>query len=379
MDKIDKYLIKKIMISTAIILFAITLLLFLLQSLKFLDLITNKGFSIFTVLYISSLTFASIWLEVIPFAIVIAVVFTWNSIISSQELIIIQATGATPFRIYRSVLIIGIIFSLITTYLAFSLIPDSYYAYQKLKRNFSTNYNMKIFEAERFVRVNEYTNFYIEKITGNKLYSIFIYSYNVNSNKENFIYAEEGYVDFSGGKVTMLLDSVNIQELSPNNSVTFLQLDKYIFDVDTNKDKVIYIKKHTREYNIKDLLNIEDIPYISNLKTTNKTLYEEEIEGINKELIKRINVIFFPLFLSIVASYFFSIRQFKRAGNIKPILQTIIVGASLKVISIITVSMWTYSAILLPIEIYAILGTLMLLRIIFPPSLKRISTYKLIA
>ncbi len=379
MNNIYKYLINKVIIYSIIILFVVTLLLFLLQSLKFLDLITNKGFSIFTVLYISSLTFAGIWLEVIPFAIVIAIVFTWNYLINNQELIIIQATGTSPIKIYSSIITVGLIFSIITFYLAFSLIPNSYYKYQELKVNFSKNYNIKIFEAERFVRVNENTNFYIKKINGNKLSSIFIYSYNPNTNKENFIYAEEGYIDFSNSKTTMLLDSVNIQELKSDNSINFLQLDKYIFDIDTFQNFVDYKKTSPREFNMTDLLNINEIYHINELKKYNPKGYANAIYDIKKEIIKKTTLIFFPLFLSIVGSYFFSIRQFKRSGNIKPILQTIIMGSTLKIISVISLSFNSYLILFFPLTISVIIIILMLLRIIYPPSLKRISNYKLFA
>ena len=380
MDNIYKYLVKKVVVSSVIILFAVTLLLFLLQSLRFLDWITNRGFSIFAVLYVSSLTFAGIWLEVIPFAVIIAVVFTWNAIINNQELIIIQATGATPIKTYSSIITVGVIFSFITCYLAFSLIPNSYYRYQELRSNFANNYNMKIFEPEKFVKVNGYTHFYIKKITGNKLSSIFIYSHNIKNNKENFIYAEEGYVDFNDGKITMLLDSVNIEELTPTGTVNFLQLDKYIFDIDTTKSYEQYVKSAPREFNISDLINIDAISRVAKLKNyEDKTEYNNIITAIKKELVKKINVILFPLFLSIVASYFFSIRQFKRLGNIKPILQTVIVGAGFKILGIITLSFESYFILFLPIILYFTIGGLMILRIIYPPNLKQISEYKFFA
>ena len=85
------------------------------------------------------------------------------------------------------------------------------------------------------------------------------------------------------------------------------------------------------------------------------------------------------MFLSIVASYFFSIRQFKRLGNTKPILQTIVAGASFKILGIISLSFDTYIILFLPMILYTIIGGLMLLRIAYPPSLKKISTYKFFA
>ncbi|MDR0485049.1 MAG: LptF/LptG family permease [Alphaproteobacteria bacterium] len=379
MNNIYRYLTKKILVSSSIILFAIILLLFLLQSLRFLDWVTNRGFSIFTVLYISYLTFAGILLDVIPFALLIAIIFTWNNIINNQELTIIQATGTTPLRTYSSVISAGIIFSIITFILAFSLVPNSYYKYQQLRSNFSENYNIKIFEAEKFVKVNENTNFYIKNISGNKLTSIFIYSYNPSNNKENFIYAEEGYVDFDDGKITMLLNTVNIQEVSHDNTISFLQLDRYIFDININKKLHDYQKNAPREYTLKDLLNLDNIPYIASLKIQDTTAYNKHFREIIKEVIKKINIVLFPLFLSVVASYFFSIRQFKRLGNIKPILQTILLVALFKILAIVVLSFDSYLIMSLPIILLLIIIMIMLIRIIYPPNLKQINNYKFIA
>jgi lipopolysaccharide export LptBFGC system permease protein LptF len=351
--------------------------MFLLQSLRFLDWVTNRGFSILTVLYISYLTFAGIWVEVIPFALVIAIIFTWNNIINNQELIIIQATGVKPIKIYLSVITMGIFFCIATFFLTFYLVPSSYAKYSKLRANFPTNYNIKIFEAEKFVRVNENTNFYIKEIAGNHLTSIFIYYYNPANQKENFIYAEDGYVDIDGGKITMLLNVVNIQELSSNNSVAFLQLDKYIFDINTNQKITAYQKNSPREYTLRDFLNLKNVPFLAALKISSPANHARHIQAIRGEIIKRINVVMFPLLLSIVSAYFFSIRQYKRLGNIKPIFQTLVVGSLLKIISILVLSFDSYFILSLPIILSLILGIAMILRIIYPPSLKQISSYKI--
>ncbi len=367
MHKIHLYLAKKIGTYSLIVLFVMTLLLFLSQSIRSLDLITNKGITVSTVMYITYLYFLSVWTQALPFSLLIGLIFTWNNLNNNQELIIIQAVGTSPIKIFGSGIIIGILVTIISFFLSFELVPNSNYEYKQFKENIYQNYNINALESGKFIQISDTTTFYVKNITGNKLVSILIYSKNYQNNGDIFIYAENGYIDFDKKKIVFLLNSVNIQEISNKGSITFLQLDKYIFDFSGKSSNEI-IRNDPKMYNIRNLLNnnLEIIKASFSTSIDNQT---KEMAKIQKELIKRLNIILFPLFISIITSYFFTIKKFSRTGSIKPIIYTLLLSISFKILTLLSESTENIWLLLMPAIILLICISYMLYKIIRPPRL----------
>ena len=85
------------------IIIALTAIIWLTQSLRFIELIVNRGLPFSTFLYLTVLLMPAWLAGVLPIAVFAAVLFVYNRLINDRELIIISAVGVSPARLARPV------------------------------------------------------------------------------------------------------------------------------------------------------------------------------------------------------------------------------------------------------------------------------------
>ena len=78
---------------TVIVTASLTAIVWLTQILKFLDFMLSRGLSLGDFLYLTGLMLPSLLLILIPIALGIAVIYTYNRLMVESELIVLNAVG----------------------------------------------------------------------------------------------------------------------------------------------------------------------------------------------------------------------------------------------------------------------------------------------
>jgi lipopolysaccharide export LptBFGC system permease protein LptF len=375
MTKLLRYLFFKNFSAVLIILSVITFLLIVLQSLKFFDLVINKGFSFTTLIYIAFLTIPKTWIEVLPFVILIGTVFTWNQMLNNYEIIIMQAVGMTPFKLGLATILSGIIFSIISFCIVSFIAPKTLMEFFKLRKEIASRYNIKLIEQGRFTNIGNDITFYVKEIKGNQFYDIVINS-EKNPDKKITLFAEKGYADFQNGKIVMLLDNASIIEASNiDTSIGFYQIDKYLFDFNTEKSEEIVINRNDPDdFYLQELLFNKEKLFLEQF-AWNQELYDRKNKDATRNIIKRLFISLYPLIISVFCAYFFVNSYFSRLGNVKPIVKAVLLSGGIKIISIVFLlyALPIYSIVFMVLILPFILGIILFYKTIYPLSLKTIA------
>lgn len=107
MSIIDRYIFKQILIATVFITAVLAALVFLMQSLRFIDLVVNAGASGIYI-WLQTLLYLPGFFEIIlPIGLVAAVLFIYNRLTMDSELIVLRALGFSPARLARPALILS--------------------------------------------------------------------------------------------------------------------------------------------------------------------------------------------------------------------------------------------------------------------------------
>ena len=93
------YLFWQLTLPTLLATLAFSGAVWLSQSLRFVDLIVNKGLPITTFLYLTLLLFPSLLLVILPFALFCAVLFVYHRLILESELTVMKAVGLSNLQI----------------------------------------------------------------------------------------------------------------------------------------------------------------------------------------------------------------------------------------------------------------------------------------
>jgi len=101
MGSIDRYIFRTTLASFALVLVSLTGVIWITQALRGIDLMTSQGQTIITFLGITSLVIPALILVIAPIALMIAISHTLNKLATDSEIIVMNAAGFSPFRLFR--------------------------------------------------------------------------------------------------------------------------------------------------------------------------------------------------------------------------------------------------------------------------------------
>lgn len=100
----DRYLFKTLLIATVFVAVVLTSVIFLTQSLRFLELVISSGASGGAFWMLTLLALPRFFEIIVPIALMAATVFVYNKLISDSELVVMRASGMPPLALARPAL-----------------------------------------------------------------------------------------------------------------------------------------------------------------------------------------------------------------------------------------------------------------------------------
>src|SRR5258707_4476489 len=123
MGSIDRYIFRTTLASFALVLVSLTGVIWITQALRGIDLMTSQGQTILTFLGVTSLVIPALVLIISPIALMIAVSHTLNKLATDSEIIVMNAAGFSPLRLFRPFLYATIVVAVMVSFLCSSLSP----------------------------------------------------------------------------------------------------------------------------------------------------------------------------------------------------------------------------------------------------------------
>src|SRR6201982_4049361 len=100
MGAIDVYICRTTLASFALVLVSLTGVIWITQALRGIDLMTSQGQTILTFLGVTSLVIPALVLIISPIALMIALSHPLNKLATDSEIIVMNAAGFSPFRLF---------------------------------------------------------------------------------------------------------------------------------------------------------------------------------------------------------------------------------------------------------------------------------------
>ncbi len=140
MDSITKYVFRQVGGVMFFIALCLTLAIWLTQSLRFVDLIVNRGLPLSTYLYLALLLLPRFLVIVLPVALFAAVLFTYNKLTMDSELIVCRAVGFSQGALARPALYLALGVTVTVYTLTIYFLPASYHAFKELQWSIRNEY-----------------------------------------------------------------------------------------------------------------------------------------------------------------------------------------------------------------------------------------------
>lgn len=232
MKRIDKYIFRQLLLTTIFVAVALTCIVWLTQSLRFIEMIMNRGlsaplFAYFTLLLLP--TFVSV---ILPVALFAAVLFTYNRLLGDSELVVLRAAGMSHFELAKPALVLAVLITLIGYGLTLYLIPASFRDFKDLQNLIRNSYSMVLLQEGVFNTIMKGVTVYVRRRTAEgELLGIIVHDERTPS-KPITLMAERGVIAAGAKGPRVIMGKGNRQEVNDKDGrLSLLYFDRYSFDI----------------------------------------------------------------------------------------------------------------------------------------------------
>lgn len=258
MNRITRYIFSQLFLATLFVTLTITCAVWLTQSLRFIELIVNRGLTVGSYLYLTILLLPSFLAMLLPIGLFAAVLFTYNRLTADSELIVLRAAGLGPAQLAKPGLILAFVVVVLGYLLSLVAMPLSYRQFKDLETNFRHDYSAVLLREGAFNTVSDGITVYIrEREADGELRGLIVHD---NRAKERTvtIMAERGILAQTeeGPRVIMVNGNRQLVERD-TGKLSLLYFERYSVDIGrptgaTDADEVRW--REPRERFLGDLL-----------------------------------------------------------------------------------------------------------------------------
>ena len=165
MPRFDRYMLSQFMVLFGFFSLVLVLVLWVNRAVRLFDQLIGDGQTALVFLEFSALTLPVAIAAVLPIACFAAAVYVTNRMSQESELVVVQATGYSHFRLTRPILVFGIIVAVLMSLLAHVLIPMSTARLLDRTAEVSQNITARLLSAGQFQHPAEDVTVFISDIT----------------------------------------------------------------------------------------------------------------------------------------------------------------------------------------------------------------------
>ena len=288
--------------------FSITFIVWIIQAVNLLDLVSDDGHSLNIYFYYVSLNFPKIFSKIIIFVFFISIFYVINKYNSSNELLVFWNNGIQKIKFINFILIFSLLFLIMQLALNLFIVPKS----QNLGRLYIKESNIdflpKLISEKKFINVMKNLTIFVEEYKKDgKLKKIYI-NEKINLEKSKIIVAENGKIIKKNNKYILRLFNGGITNINKDNAYT-LNFSETDFDLSDFSTKTITRTKVQELNSIQMFGCLKDVFQTRQLnknqiinKPKNKTCNGRTVKSLSEELYKRSVLPFYTLIISLIAA-----------------------------------------------------------------------------
>lgn len=161
MTRFDSYLFRSLLIATVFITFVLTAVVFLTQSIRFLEIVVESGASSLTFWLLTALALPKSFEIIIPLAAMTSVLFVLNRMSVDSELVAIRSAGRSPYQIGRSAIYMALVLTVFLYSISMFLAPMAQSSMNKMRQVVKSQFSSMLFREGVFNRFGNGVTVYI--------------------------------------------------------------------------------------------------------------------------------------------------------------------------------------------------------------------------
>ena len=307
MKKLNIYITKQILVGFLLVSFSLMSIIWLTQSLRFVDLITNKGVSVSLFAEITSLLMPRIFTILSPISLFAATLFVYNRMLSDRELVVMKAAGISPWQNAKPAIFCGILMAIFNIWILNYGIPMAENRFNDLQWQVKNDISHLMFREGEFTTLQNNLTVFISSHEPDGSVSGILINDERNPKTKSTVSAELGRIVQTPKGPRIILVHGNRQEINlQNNQFSSIVFDRYSVDFGAKESKA-KAAAGVREKKLTELLTAGSNPALTP-QEANRWI----VEGNKRFTTPYLNIIY-----SLLACTGLLIGNFNRRGQVK--------------------------------------------------------------
>ncbi len=306
---LNRYIAKQIIIGFLLISMSLLAMLWLTQSLRFVEMVTRQGLPVYLFVQMTSLLMPRIFNVLSPIALFVAVLFVYNSLITDRELVVMQSAGISPWKNAQAPLLVGFLLSLFGIYVMNFGIPQAEQKFRELEWRVKNNLTQAVFREGEFTTLNNGITVFIDKHEGDGSVTGIFVSDESKPELKVTLTAEKGrMIQTPKGPRILFINGVRQEFNKKTFKFNMLSFTRYSADFNTG-GSARRKAQTAREKSFTELINANK----------DQSLSPQDRRKFVVEGHRRVLYPFFNMILALIACTGMLISNFNRRGQTKVI------------------------------------------------------------
>lgn len=256
MSGITRYVLRQLTLGMILVSAGLTCVLWLTQSLRFIETIVNKGLSAGTFLQLTLLLMPSFIVVIVPISLFAVVLFTYNKLNSDRELVVLRAVGLSHWALARPALILAAATTIIGFVMTLWAIPQSVQGFREMQWNIRNDITGVLLQEGVFNKFGDGLTIYVRaRNSEGELLGVLVHDKR-HPKQPVTLMAERGALIFADDGPRVLLINGNRQQTTQGTGrLSLLYFDSYSVDLATATGATDTRFRDAREKSMRELWN----------------------------------------------------------------------------------------------------------------------------
>lgn len=233
MNIFDRYIFKNLFIATTFIAVTLAAVIFLTQSLRFLELVIESGASSGSFWVLTMLALPRFFEIILPLSLMAAVLFLYSRMTSDSELIVVRSVGYAPSTLARPAVTLALIITLLLFAITLYVAPKSLNAMHEMRQMIKAQFSSVLFRPGVFNQAGKGLTVYIrERGEDNTLYGLMIHDSREQDQPPSTILAKRGTLVSAQQGYKVIVYEGSRQQYNPQReTLQRLNFNRYTIDL----------------------------------------------------------------------------------------------------------------------------------------------------
>ncbi len=232
MRGIDRYILRQLVIGMAMVTLGLTAILWLTQSLRFIELTVSKGASIAEFLELTLLVVPNFLTVILPVSVFAVVLFIYDRMTADRELVVLRSVGVSHAALARPALILALATALLGFLLNLWLIPLSVHAFHQMQWQLRSTATGVLIQEGTFSQIGDNLTVYVRsRASDGELLGIIVDDHR-NPQQQVTLMAERGALvrNPDGTPEVVMFNGTRQQVTKGSERVSILHFDNYAME-----------------------------------------------------------------------------------------------------------------------------------------------------